>query len=209
MALFSKREPELRELAAYVVEAARGRSLTVRRAKLVQLLYLVDVERVRGGRAPLTGVTWTRGVAGAAGEGLDETLRAVERDELKPETWGKRVETGRFGDPGRGDDWVSGTKLLVDGVVRDFAALDQNALLDHVCFETAPMRGAAGFGEPLDLERARGARARRPGSPLTPPPAPADLAARLDRWRSAHRDWLAPLTHDATAAPPGAAASEA
>lgn len=208
MALFSKREPDLRELAAYVVEAARGRGVSVRRTKLVQLLYLVDVERVASGRAPLTGLAWSCGVAGASAEGLDETLRAVEREELKPETWGKRVETGRFGEPGRGDDWIAGTKLLVDGVVRDAAGLEQNALLDRVCFETAPM-AAARHGEALDLQLAAGARRPRRAAPLAPAAAPGDLAGRLERWRVANHDRLAPLPPDGAAGPDAARAGEA
>ncbi len=50
MTLFRKREPDLGDLAAYIVETARGRSVTVNHGRLVLLLYLVDVERVRSRR---------------------------------------------------------------------------------------------------------------------------------------------------------------
>lgn len=198
MALFEKHEPDLRELAAYVIEAARSRHGAVNRARIVKLLYLVDVERVRSRRAPLTGLAWTCSDFGPSAPELTQTLADVERVELKPETWGARVGYERFGEPGRGDDWVSGTKVLVDGVVRDYGGLDLNALLDHVYFATGPMAGALP-GQPLDLERARDDRRARPGRPLAPAPTPPGLSARLERWRTANRERLAPLTPDANA----------
>ncbi|MDW5594642.1 hypothetical protein VSS74_09860 [Conexibacter stalactiti] len=195
MALFQKHEPDLRELAAYVIEAARSRHGSVNRARVVKLLYLVDVERVRSRRAPLTGVAWTCSDFGPSAPELAQTLSDVERVELKPETWGVRVNADRFGEPGRGDDWVSGTKLLVDGVVRDCGGLDLNALLDHVYFATGPMVDARP-GQPLDLDRAREDRGTRPARPLAPAPAPSDIGIRLERWRTTNRERLAPLTLD-------------
>jgi hypothetical protein len=195
MALFEKHEPSLRELAAYLYEAVRGRNATPSRARVAKLLYLVDVERVRSRREPLTGLTWTFSDLGPSAEGLDATLRAVEREELKPETWGARVNADRFGEPGRGHDWISGTKQLVDAIARDHGRLDLNPLLDHVYFATGPMADAQP-GQPLDLLRAREDRRARPGRPLQPAPAPADLAKRLERWRSQTRERLAPLALD-------------
>lgn len=193
MALFEKHEPDLRELAAYVIEAARSRHGAVNRTRVVKLLYLVDVERVRSRRAPLTGIAWTCSDFGPSAPELTQTLADVERVELKPETWGVRVNADRFGEPGRGDDWVSGTKLLVDGVVRDYGGLDLGALLDHVYYATGPMAGAQP-GQALDLSRAREDRRARVARALAPAPAPADLGARLERWRTANRERLAPLT---------------
>lgn len=195
MALFQKHEPDLRELAAYVIEAARSRHGAVNRARIVKLLYLVDVERVRSRRAPLTGIDWTCSEFGPSAPELTQTLADVERVELKPETWGARVGYERFGEPGRGDDWVSGTKVLVDGVVRDYGGLDQNALLDHVYYATGPMADARP-GKPLQLDRAREDRRARSARPLAPASAPPDLGTRLERWRAANRERLAPLSLD-------------
>jgi hypothetical protein len=124
MTLFKKREPDLGDLAAYVVESARGRGISVNHGRLVLLLYLVDAECVARGRAPVTGIAWEQGRRGPTAEGLDERLRALVQREKEASRWGRWTARESFRDGARGDDWVVGTKLAVDGVVRAYAGLD-------------------------------------------------------------------------------------
>lgn len=161
MTLFKKREPELGDLAAYIVETARGRSVTVNHGRLVLLLYLVDVERVRSRREPVTGIAWELGRRGPTAEGLDARLRADLTREKESTQWGRGTARESFSDGSRGDDWITGTKLLVDGVVRTYAELDMAALRDYVETQTGPMADAV-EGEPLELARARDDRRRPP-----------------------------------------------
>lgn len=154
MTLFKKREPDLGDLAVYIVEAARGRGITVARGRLVLLLYLVDVERVRSRRQPVTGIAWTLLRQGPSAPGLEATLRELTTREKESSQWGRSVTHERFSDPSRGDDWIAGTKLLVDNVVRTYAGLDADALRAYVETQTGPMLDAVP-GEPLQLERAR------------------------------------------------------
>ncbi len=161
MTLFKKREPDLADLAAYIIESARGRSVTVNHGRLVLLLYLVDVERVRTRREPVTGIAWLLGRRGPTADGLDATLRAHVAREKESTQWGRGTASESFRDGSRGDDWITGTKLLVDGVVRTYAELDLAALSAYVETQTGPMADAV-LGEPLPLERARDDRRRPP-----------------------------------------------
>lgn len=161
MTLFKKREPDLADLSAYIVESARGRGISVNHGRLVLLLYLIDVERVRSRREPLTGIVWILGRRGPTAEGLDGTLRALVAREKESTRWGRGTARESFRDGSRGDDWIVGTKLTVDGVVRTYAGLDLAELRDHVETRTAPMADAV-LGEPLPLERARDDRGRPP-----------------------------------------------
>jgi hypothetical protein len=160
MTLFKKREPDLADLAGYIVEAARGRGITVNRGRLVKLLYLVDVERVRTRRQPVTGIAWILGRQGPTAPGLEATLRDTATRERNETRWGRSVTHESFRDPSRGDDWIAGTKMLVDGVVRNYAGLDSDALRDYVETQTGPMLDAVP-GEPLQLDRARDDRSPR------------------------------------------------
>lgn len=160
MTLFKKREPELGDLAAYIVESARGRGITVNRGRLVKLLYLVDVERVRTRRQPVTGVAWILGRSGPTASGLEATLRDLATREKESGQWGRSVVHENFRDPSRGDDWIAGTKMLVDGVIRTYAGLDTEALNGYVANQTGPMLDAAP-GDPLQLDLARDDRRLR------------------------------------------------
>ena len=78
MPLFPRTDPRLRDLIAYVVARTRERGVTLTRTKLVKLLYLMDVERVRGRRDPLTGLTWVFFHYGPYAYALIDTLEDME-----------------------------------------------------------------------------------------------------------------------------------
>jgi hypothetical protein len=197
MPLFPRTDPELRPLIAYIVARAEDRGITVNRTKLVKLLYLIDVERARSRRDSLTGLEWVFSHHGPYAELID-TLATTDATGLTAQTWKhSRLYDGATGAPD-GSDWPAPTKGIVDRVMDRFAALDLNALLDHVYFHTGPMIHAE-RGEPLDMARARDDRApgRRP--PLHAPDRPADVDRRLAEWRSKTARRLATVALD----PPG------
>jgi hypothetical protein len=175
MALIQNVEPDLRALVGYIVARARERRVTLNRARLVKLLYLVDVENVRTRRQPVTGVAWVFADFGPHSEGLDAALAELER--------GTALYRALQDDAPDGEDWVSGTRRTVDSVVERFAALPLNALLDHVYFHTGPM-AAARRGDVLDMSRARDDAGPRRPLPLRSPARPADVDTRLAAWRA-------------------------
>ena len=199
MPLFSRTDPDLRSLIGYLVARAEDRGISLHRTKLVKLLYLIDVERVRGRRAPLTGLEWTFSHYGPHAVEVVEALQAMVDRGLEMPTWKEsRLRRGAPAAPD-GEEWPASTKSTVDRVMDAFAALSVNELLDHVYFHTGPMRSAV-RGEPLDLEAARDDAPARRGVPLAPPPRPDDAAARLERRRARTARLLAPVALD----PPGA-----
>lgn len=182
MPLFRRIDPDVRALIAYIVARARGRDITLNRTKLVKLLYLIDVERVRSRRDPLTGLPWMFFHYGPYAYPLIDTLDSMEGSELVATKWHDSILYRAAPNAPAGDDWNAGTKVLIDRVVDRFAPLDLNELLDYVYFHTGPMVDAV-RGQPLDLTRARDDPRERRRAPLQPPPRPADTEQRLARWR--------------------------
>jgi hypothetical protein len=182
MPLFPRIEPDTRALIAYIVARSRDKDITLNRTRLVKLLYLVDIERVRSRRDPLTGLPWIFFHYGPYAPSLIDTLDAMEGSELVATPWHDSVLYRAAPNAPGGDDWNAGTKALVDRVVDRFAPLDTNELLDYVYFHTGPMVDAV-RGQPLDLTRAREDPREYRRAPLKPPSPPADIEQRLARWR--------------------------
>jgi hypothetical protein len=200
MPLFPRTEPDRRALIRYIVARSRGRDITLNRTKLVKLLYLVDVERVRARREPLTGLRWVFFHYGPYAFELIDELEAMEGSELIARSWHDSVLYQAAPGAPDAEEWPAPTRMTVDRVIDRFAPLELNELLDYVYFHTGPMVDAV-RGKPLDLSLARsdpspGARPR----PLTPPEAPGDVVTRLHEWRAALARRLAPVHLD----PPGA-----
>jgi hypothetical protein len=198
MPFLSPSDPSLRPLIAYIVARARDHEITLNRTKLVKLLYLVDVERVRLGRKPLTGLTWVFYHYGPYAFELIDVLEAMEGGELAADQWQDSVLYRAAYDAPEGDEWPAGTKATVDSVMKHFAPLELNELLDHVYFQTGPMVDAR-RGDELDLSLARDFPPRFREPPLEPPTQPADIEERLRRWRESTARRFRPLTLD----PPG------
>lgn len=182
MPLFRNTEPDLRALIAYIVARAREREITLTRTRLVKLLYLLDVERIRSRREPVTGVNWVFFHYGPYAFELIDTLEQMEGSELVAQSWrGSILYRAAPGAPD-GEDWISATRRSVDSVIARYAALGTDELLDYVYFETGPMVEAE-RGEPLDMSLARDDQ-RPPAQPLEAPEPPADVEERLERWRA-------------------------
>jgi hypothetical protein len=196
MALIRNIEPDLRELIAYVIAGARERRVTLNRLRLVKLLYLVDVERVRTGREPVTGLRWVFLDRGPDAQELIDVLLDMERRSA--------LYRAAPDDAPDAENWIGATRRTVDSVVERHAALAPNALLDHVYFDTGPMAGAE-RGQALDMRRARDDAAPRRSPALRPPPPPGDLDQRMARRRARTARRLAAALLD----PPGALLSDA
>jgi hypothetical protein len=198
MPLFRRVDPGLRPLIAYIVARAVDRGITLNRTKLVKLLYLIDVERVRSRREPLTGLEWVFFHYGPYAFELIDALQAMEGAEVSAMPFGESVLYRAA--PGAPDatDWPAGTKSMVDSIIDRFAPLELNELLDHVYFHTGPMIDAE-RGQRLDLSKARADRDLRLHRPLPPPDAPAGVDDRLAAWRSRNAERLAAVRLD----PPG------
>ncbi|HUN77422.1 MAG TPA: hypothetical protein VMU32_00720 [Solirubrobacteraceae bacterium] len=195
MPVFDRHEPDLRSLIAYMVAAARDKGVTLNQTRLVKLLYLIDVERAAAASPSLTGLRWLFYHYGPYALELPETLEPMEGRELVVGTWqGARMYRAAPGAPD-GDDWPSGTRRMVDDVIRRYAALELNELLDHVYFHTAPMRDAV-RGQPLDMTQARSNPPLRRQRPLAAPTLPAEAQAQLASWRERRRHSQGPLGRD-------------
>jgi hypothetical protein len=198
MPLFPRVDPDLPSLIAYIVAQAHDRGITLTRTKLVKLLYLIDVERVRSRREPLTGLEWVFFHYGPWAFELIPTLEAMEGTQLVASQWHDSVLYRAAPDAPDTDDWNAPTKTTVDRVLERWAPVDLNELLDYVYFHTGPMADAE-RGQRLDLSLARHDPLERRHVPLRPPARPADVEERLQRWRAGTAHRLASVTLD----PPG------
>jgi hypothetical protein len=195
MPLFQSHDPDLRSLIAYIVARARERDVTLNQTKLVKLLYLIDVERFASARQSLTGLQWVFFHYGPYALELPETLDQMEGGEVIVGQWhGARLYRAAPDAP-TGEDWPSGTRTLVDSVLRRYAPMELNELLDFVYFHTAPMRGAA-RGEHLDMTQARTNPIPRRQPPLMAPTLPEGATDRLKEWRERRRSTHLPLSSD-------------
>lgn len=195
MPLFQRHDPDLRSLIAYIVARARDRDVTLNQTKLVKLLYLIDVERAASARPSLTGLRWVFFHYGPYALELPETLEKMEGSEVIVGQWqGAKLYRAAPNAP-TGEDWPSGTRSLVDSVLKRYAGMELNELLDFVYFHTAPMRGAV-RGEPLDMTQARANPPRRPQPPLGAPSLPEGAQERLEAWRARRRSSYVPLASD-------------
>lgn len=199
MPLFRRIEPELRPLIAYVVARSKEEGVTLNRTKLVKLLYLIDVERVRSRREPLTGLDWTFFHYGPYALELIDTLEEMEGNELSTQAWGNSVLYRGAPDAPDGEEWVPNIRSMVDTVVKRYAPLELNELLDYVYFRTGPMIDAE-RGQRLDLQRARNDPPQRPAVPLRRGLRAEGVDERLERWRSRNAQRLVPVVLDPPAA---------
>jgi hypothetical protein len=200
MPLFPRIDPDLRALVAYIVARARSRDCTLTRTKLVKLLYLIDVERVRSRRDPLTGLEWVFYHYGPYAFELINTLDEMESGPglVASPYYDSILYRAAPGAPD-GENWNAATKNLVDNVIDEYASRGLNELLDYVYFQTGPMVGAQ-RGQRLDLSRAQeGSRRRLKVSPLRAPSRPPDIDERLARWRARNARSLSRIVLD----PPG------
>ena len=146
----------LNDLIAHTIVQLADMQVGFGKTKLVKLLYLVDVENYRRRRRTLSGVEWHFYHYGPYAFEIDEALDYLEFD-IPQES----VRTGGGHDAivfrpdwnfrPRLGDYVSSTELrLVNMVIKEWGEVELNPLLDHVYFNTEPMKEAR-RGEILDF----------------------------------------------------------
>jgi len=192
MPVFQRHDPDLGSLIAYIVARSRDRDITLTQTKLVKLLYLIDVERAAEGRQPLTGLRWTFYHYGPYPLELPGTIGKLESQRrLVTENWHDSKLYRAAPNAPDGDDWNHAARRTVDSVIRRYAAMDLNELLDFVYFRTGPMKGAA-RGETLDLGKAKTDAPPRRQPPLSPPTLRPDAGQRLQAAKEQRARQLVP-----------------
>jgi len=147
------------------------------------------------GRPSLTGLRWIFFHYGPYALELPQTLDPLEGTALIVDGYKDARLYRAAPEAPDGEDWPPATRRLLDEVIRRFAGLDLNELLDHVYFHTPPMRDAI-RGEPLDMSRARSEPERRAAPPLPSPVLPADAGGRLADWRRRRLENTRPVPAD-------------
>jgi hypothetical protein len=150
----------LRKLITYVILSTLERGGTLAKTKLVKLLYLIDVECYRRARASLTGLTWRFYHYGPYSVGVDNALRQLDLDIPQEQVSTRGGFTAiTFRPPPylevEPDQFLSAVqRRVVDRVLDRWALEDLNSILDHVYFQTEPMKEAR-RGQILDLSLVR------------------------------------------------------
>ena len=178
------REENLLWYLAWKTGQAGGASVKTR---LVKLLYLVELAYAQAGMHPVTDLDWRFHHYGPYAAGIDETLDTlVATKALRPVKPRKDVERdahlyrAKFPPP---ELLPSELKRVVDEVCAQWARAELEDLLNHVYFETAPMRFAV-RGDTLDLRAAPSDPEPVAGyAPLEPPQMSESLRRKLAEWR--------------------------
>jgi len=163
------------------------------KTKLVKLLYLIDTNFYRYFRRILTEARWFYYLYGPYAHEIDSAIRSIEGYDLAESQFLSR--RGRKGfaykatiEEDLRDILPLDGRQVVYNTLRRWAIEDLNSILDHVYFDTPPMKGAR-FGEFLDFSKippvtARAERERRKEVPI-----PRERMEELRRryWESVDR----------------------
>ena len=168
------------------------------KTRLVKLAYLVDLAFAQAGAERVTDLDWRFHHYGPYATGIEEALDSLVASKalrpVKPRTAADRpAYLYRATFPPAG---LLGSQLrrVTDEVVARWGAAELDDLLNHVYFETAPMRLAV-RGEKLDLTAVAGDAPRVIGyAPLPPPEVSEDLRRRVAEWRRDLGPPKAPVT---------------
>lgn len=147
-----------RTVAAYlaVLKLARERGYVITRTKIAKLLYLADLEAVRAGDDPISGVEWRwlhHGPFNNALQYLENAL--VSQDVVRLDEYYNGYQVRMVNDlPGY--DMVPVDMAILETVVTEYGRLAANSLKD-LSYQTAPMIDAQqrGQGVVLDMSLAR------------------------------------------------------
>ncbi len=181
----------LNSLIAHAIVHLADRQVGLGKTKLVKLLYLVDVENYRRRRRTLTGLEWRFYHYGPYAFEIDEALEILEFDipqesvgtggghnaiVFRPD-WNLRSRIGSH---------IRSAELsLVNRILREWGEVELNPLLDHVYFNTEPMKEAI-RGEILDFSTIATGRVQR-----TSRDAVQMAPERLSEFRTRFRESIA------------------
>ena len=165
------------------------------KTRLVKLAYLVEMAFAQAGAERVTDLDWRFHHYGPYAAGVDEALDSLVATKalrpVKPKEGAERpTHLYRAKSPPAG---LLSPQLrrVTDEVVARWGRAELDDLLNHVYFETAPMRFAV-RGQKLDLTAVAADIATAPDyAPLQPPEGSDDLRLQVERWRRDLLDALA------------------
>jgi Protein of unknown function (DUF4065) len=135
--------PKLKELVIAIVSRATESGVKVSKTKLLKLLYLFDIEWYRTHQETFTGFDWKFYLLGPWTDEYDPTLdkyegNGLEREKTK-DSYGtefiKTDETVRLRDLFKTRD----EEIILEDMIRTWAKVPTEQILDHVYFRTEPM----------------------------------------------------------------------
>ena len=178
----------LTSLITHTIVHLADRQIGFGKTKLVKILYLIDVENYRRRRRTLSSLEWRFYHYGPYAFAIDDALEDLEFD-IPQES----IETGGGRDAivfrpdwnlrSRLGSYIrSGELSLVNRILREWGEVELNPLLDHVYFNTEPMKDAK-RGEILDFPNIETRSVqRRPRNAIQLAPE------RLDEYRMRFRE---------------------
>lgn len=192
------------DLVWYLVWRVGQEEGVASKTKLVKLLYLVDLEMVRRTGQAATQFRWRYYHYGPYAVEVESVLHRQEGASLRRRD--ARVgefDTVTYRAAAYPPDTLLADRLrsVSDRICRDWGAENLNELLNHVYFETAPMKTAR-RGQYLDLSLVRLEPPKLSYAPLRPPDVRTELINRLPQWRQTFdeefpvRDLFPPPRHE-------------
>lgn len=148
--------PKLRELVIAIVSRVTESGARVSKTKLLKLLYLFDIEWYRSHQEIFTGFNWKFYLLGPWTDEYDPTLVKYEGNGLERErskdSYGtefiKTDETVRLRDLFDTRD----EEIILEDMIRTWAKVPTEEMLDHIYFRTEPMDQAV-RDERLDFRK--------------------------------------------------------
>ncbi len=148
--------PKLKELVIAIVSRVTESGVKVSKTKLLKLLYLFDIEWYRTHQDTFTGFNWKFYLLGPWTDEYDPVLdkyegNGLEREKTK-DTYGtefiKTDETVRLRDLFSTRD----EEIILEDMIRTWAKVPTEEILDHIYFRTEPMDEAV-RDERLDFRK--------------------------------------------------------
>lgn len=148
--------PKLRELVIAIVSRVTESGARLSKTKLLKLLYLFDIEWYRTHQEIFTGFNWKLYLLGPWTDEYDPTLEKYEGNGLEREkskdSYGtefiKTDETVRLRDLFDTRD----EEIILEDMIRTWAKVPTEEILDHIYFRTEPMDEAV-RDERLDFRK--------------------------------------------------------
>ena len=165
------------------------------KTRLVKLAYLVELAFAQAGGERVTDLDWRFHHYGPYAAGVDEALDSLVATKaqrpVKPKEGAERPTHLYRAKFPPAELLSPQLRRVTDEVVARWGRAELADLLNHVYFETAPMRFSV-RGQKLDLTAVAADAPTAPDyAPLRPPEVSDDLRRRVERWRRDLRDAVA------------------
>lgn len=148
--------PKLKDLVIAMVSGVLGSGGKVSKTKLLKLLYLFDIEWYRTHQQTFTGFNWQFYLLGPWTDEYDPTLdkyegNGIDREKIKDAYGTEFISTS---DTVRPRDLFATREeeILLEDLVRTWAKVPTEEILNHIYFRTEPMDEAVRY-EKLDFTK--------------------------------------------------------